>query len=101
MPDFDVVVWWDEIADGSTRYAAWCTAVAGVWGQGDTVKAALDDIAAAMAHIIHEPWDDGVSVIADEIAAVEMDELIRELAGEGIPYRMHRVFVPVPELAGV
>ena len=100
MPDFDVVVWQDEIADGSIRYAAWCTAVAGVWGQGDTPKAALDDIAAAIAHIISEPWDDGVSIIDAATAAAEMDDLLRDLASESIPYWMHRVSVPVPELAG-
>ena len=100
MPDFDVVVWQDAIADGSTRYAAWCTAVAGVWGHGDTPKAALDDVAAAMAHIISEPWDDGGSVIDAETAAAAMADLLRDLAGESIPYRMHRVSVPVTELAG-
>ena len=99
MPSFDVVVWQDEISDGSTRYSAWCTAVAGVWGQGDTPKAALDDIAAAMAHIINEPWDDGVSVIDAETAAAAMADLLRDLADASIPYRMRRVSVPIPELA--
>ena len=100
MPDFDVVVWRDEIADGSIRYAAWCTAVAGVWGQGDTPKAALDDIAAAMAHIIGEPWDDGVSIIDAATAAAAMADLLHDLAGASIPYRMHRVAVPAPAMAG-
>ena len=98
MLEFDVVVWQDKLSDGSICYAAWCTAVAGAWGHGDTVAAALDDIGAAMTSIVNEPWDDGVSVIDAEIAAAEMDDLRRKLDGESTPYQMHRVSVPVPEL---
>lgn len=95
MPDFDVVVWQDELSDGSICYASWCTAVAGAWGQGDTPKAALDDIAAAMTSIVNEPWDDGVSVIDAATAAAEMADLRRRLDGESVPYQMHRVAVEV------
>ena len=96
MLEFDVVVWQDELSDGSICYAAWCTAVAGTWGQGATEKAALDDIAAAMTSIVNEPWDDGVSVIDAAIAAAEMADVVRELDAESVPYRMHRVSVSAP-----
>ena len=105
MPDFDVVVWQDEISDGSICYSAWCTAVAGAWGYGDTVAEALDHIGAAMTSIVNEPWDDGVSVIDAATADAEMADLLRRLDGESIPYWMHRVSVsvsaPVLELACV
>ena len=99
MLEFDVVVWQDELSDGSICYAAWCTAVAGTWGQGDTEQEALDAIGAAMASIVNEPWDDGVSVIDADIAAAKMADLLRDLDGENTPYQMHRVSVPVLELA--
>ena len=103
MPDFDVVVWQDELSDGSICYGAWCTAVAGVWGQGDTVAEALDHIGAAMTSIVNEPWDDGVSVIDAATAAAKMADLRHRLDVESIPYWMHRVSVsaPVLELADV
>ena len=95
MPEFDVVVWQDAIADGSIRYSAWCTAVAGAWGYGDTIAEALDHIGAAMTSIVNEPWDDGVSVIDPAIAAAKMADLRRELDSESVPYWMHRVSVYV------
>ena len=44
MDSFEVVVWQDEISDGTRHYAAWCPAAIGVWGQGDTEAEAMSDI---------------------------------------------------------
>ena len=101
MDTFDVVVWEDSLSDGSTCYAAWCSYVAGVSGQGKTEAGALQDITSAMADIIHCPWDDGVSLANFETAAAEMADIMRELSAEGIAYAVHRVSIPAKEPAGV
>ena len=97
MDIYDVVVWQDSLSDGSICYAAWCSYVLGVSGQGDTEDEALADITAAMTDVIHYPWDDGKSLAEPEEAAAEMADIIRELSGEGIGYRVHRVSIPVKE----
>ena len=101
MNTFDVVVWEDSLSDGSTCYAAWCSYVLGVSGQGDTDAEALQDITSAMTDIIHYPWDDGDSLADFETAAGEMADIMRELSAEGIAYKVHRVSIPAKEPAGV
>ena len=55
MDSFEVVVWRDEISDGTRRYAAWCPAAIGVWGQGDTEAEAMSDILSAIAANVYSP----------------------------------------------
>ena len=100
MHTFDVLVWEDSLSDGSICYAAWCSYVLGVSGQGDTEAEAIADITKAMVDIITEPWDDGRSLEAPETAAAEMANIRQELIAEGIPHRMHKVSLPVMEPAG-
>lgn len=100
MQTFDVIVWEDTLSDGAICYGAWCSYVLGVWGQGDTVAAALADITKAMVDIITEPWDDGKSLEDVETAAADMSSLLQELKDEGIQHWVHRVSVPVMEPAG-
>jgi predicted RNase H-like HicB family nuclease len=101
MDTFDVVVWEDSLSDGSTCYAAWCSYVLGVSGQGDTEAEALEDITSAMTDVIHYPWDDGVSLADFETAAAEMADVMRELSAEGTSFNLHRVSIPAKEPASV
>ncbi len=101
MDTFDVVVWEDSLSDGSTCYAAWCSYVLGVSGQGDTEAEALEDITSAMTDVIHYPWDDGVSLADFETAAAEMADVMRELSAEGIPFKVNRVSIPAKEPTSV
>ena len=61
----------------------------------------MADITGAMVDIITEPWEDGKSLADPEEAAAEMADLMQRLSLENTPYRVHRVFIPVPETAGV
>ena len=101
MHTFDVVVWQDDLSNGSICYAAWCSYVLGVGAQGDTEEEAMERITAMMADVIQYPWDDGESLADPDTAAAEMDDLMRELSDEGIAYRVHRVTLAVPEPADV
>ena len=91
MDSFEVVVWQDEISDGTRCYAAWCPSAIGVWGQGDTEEEAMSDILSGIAANVHNPWPAGAPAFyAADVGAAEMAELRAELDAEGIPYRMHR-----------
>ena len=90
MESFEVVVWQDEISDGTLCYAAWCPAAIGVWGQGDTEAEAVSDILSGIAANVHNPWPSGAPAFyAADVGAAEMAELLTELDAEGIPYRTH------------
>ena len=92
MDKFEVVVWHDTLADGTICYAAWCTSVLGVSGQGDTEEEALADILSAMAANVFEPWPDDWPVEPDaRTAAAELETLIAELEEAGTWYRRRRV----------
>ena len=101
MYTFDVVVWEDNLSDGSICYGAWCSYVLGVWGQGSTEEEALADITTAMTDIIHYPWEDGKSLADPDEATGEMGNLMRELTNENVSYSIHRVTIPAPEPASV
>lgn len=101
MYTFDVLVWEDNLSDGSICYGAWCSYVLGVWGQGSTEEEALADITTAMTDVIHHPWEDERSLADPDEATDEMDNLMRELADENVSYRIHRVTIPAPEPASV
>ncbi len=101
MYTFDVLVWEDNLSNGSICYGAWCSYVLGVWGQGDTEEEALADITTAMTDVIHCPWEDGKSLADSEEAAGEMNNLMQQLSDENVSYRVHRVTIPAQEPAGV
>ena len=91
MDSFEVVVWQDEISDGTLCYAAWCPAAIGVWGQGDTEAEAMSDILSGIAANVHNPWPAGAPAFkAAEAGAAEMADLRAELDGEGLSYRTRR-----------
>lgn len=100
MPDFDVVVWRGTLSDGSHCYAAWCSAV-NVGAQGDTEAAALHSITAMMVDIISDVELGGWALPDEPAAAADQADLMRGLADGGTPYRVHRVPLAIPELAGV
>ena len=79
MYTFDVLVWEDQLEDGSTGYGAWCSYVLGVWGQGDTEEEeALADIVSVMTDVIRERTRGrmGRSLADPETAASEMAEIV-------------------------
>ena len=93
MHTFDVLVWEDTTSDGSVGYAAWCSYVLGVGGQGDTEEEALADITSMMTDVILHPWEDGKSLADEAQAAAEMAEIMEELSSEGVPYKIHKVSI--------
>ena len=93
MHTFDVLVWEDTTSDGSVGYAAWCSYVLGVGGQGDTEEEALADITSMMTDVILHPWEDGKSLADEAQAAAEMAAIVEELSAEGVPYKVHRVSI--------
>ena len=91
MDSFEVVVWQDEISDGTRCYAAWCPSAIGVWGQGDTESEAMSDILSAIAANVRSPWPAGMPAFkAADAGAAEMADLLAELDAEGILYRTRR-----------
>ena len=100
MHTFDVVVWPGTLSDGSTCYAAWCTYVAGVWGQGDTEEAALAEIAGMIEDVVNDPEDAAESMVDYETAAAKMADLMQELKDDGTACWVRSVSVAVSEPTG-
>ena len=89
MDTFEIVIWEDELSDGTLAYASWCTAVIGVSGQGETEAEALADIASSMSVNIFEPWPADAPVFYDaEVAAAEQVDLLADLDAMGITHWM-------------
>ena len=82
---YDVLVWQDELSDGSICYAAWCTAYDGVPGQGDTEKEALAGVAVIITDVLDDPEYAAETYVDPETAAARLDEMVREHAAEGAP----------------
>ena len=101
MYTFDVLVSKGELSDGSTCYAAWCSYLYGVWGQGDTEEEALTEVRLMMTDVVNDPEDLAESLVDSEAAATEMADMIREREAEGVPCWTRQVSVADPELAGV
>lgn len=101
MHTFEVLVWEDATSDGTPGYAAWCSYVLGVGGQGDTEEEALADITSVMTDVILHPWEDGKSLADEAEAATEMAKIMEELAAEGVPYKIHKVSISTELPAGV
>ena len=101
MYTFDVLVSKDELSDGSTCYAAWCSYLYGVWGQGDTEEEALTEVRLMMTDVVNDPEDLAESLVDPEVAAAEMADMIREREAEGVPCWTRQVSVADPELASI
>ena len=101
MYTFDVLVSKGQLSDGSTCYAAWCSYLYGVWGQGDTKEEALTEASLMMTDVVNDPEDLAESLVDPEAAAAEMADMIREREAEGVPYWTRQVSVADPELAEV
>ena len=101
MYTFDVLVSKGELSDGATCYAAWCSYLYGVWGQGDTEEEALTEIRLMTTDVVNDPEDLAESLVDPEAAAAEMADMIREREAEGVPCWTRQVSVADPELAGV
>ena len=101
MYTFDVLVSKGELSDGSTCYAAWCSYLYGVWGQGDTEEEALTEVRLMMTDVVNDPEDLAESLVDPEAAAAEMADMIREREAEGVPCWTRQISVADPELAEV
>ncbi len=101
MYTFDVLVSKGELSDGSTCYAAWCSYVYGVWGQGDTEEEALTEVRLMMTDVVNDPADLAESLVDPEAAAAEMADMIREYETEGTPWWTRTVSVEDAELANI
>ncbi len=101
MYTFDVLVSKGELSDGSTCYAAWCSYLYGVWGQGDTEEEALTEVRLMMTDVVNDPEDLAESLVNPEDAANEMAGMMREREAEGVSCWVRQVSVADPELAGV
>ncbi len=93
--EYEVVVWLDDLSDGSTCFAAVCPAIAHAHGQGDTEDEALTDAADTMAGFLERMPG---RVKHGQAAQDEMAELISELTAEGIAHWVRQV-VPSRNLA--
>ena len=95
--EYDVVVWLDDLSDGSKCYAAVCPAINFAHGQGDTEAEALAEAAATMAGFLERM--PGVSK-AGQAAQDELSEKLADLAAEGIDHWVRQVAPAVaPTLA--
>ena len=89
MDTFEIVIWEDELSDGTLAYASWCTAVIGVSGQGETEAEALADIASSMSVNIFEPWPaDAPIFYGADVAAAKLARLLANLDAESITHWM-------------
>lgn len=85
---YDVVVWVDDLSDGSTCFAAVCPAVDHAHGQGDTEMEVLIDVADTMALYLEKTPD---RVKVGQAAADELAELVAELTADGLTYWIRQV----------
>ena len=84
----EVVVWLDDLSDGSKCYAAVFPALNHANGQGDTEAEALVEVADSIACFLeHIPE----RLKTGQAAQDEMSELVAELAADGIPYWFRQV----------
>ena len=86
--EYDVVVWLDDLSDGSKCYAAVCPAIDHAHGQGDTEEEALIDVADTMAvYLYHQPD----RIKAGQALHDALDRLTSEIVGEGLAYWIRSV----------
>ncbi len=95
--EYDVVVWLDDLSDGSKCYAAVCPAIVYAHGQGDTEEEALAEAANAMAGFLERVPG---RVKTGQAAQDELSEKLADLASEGIDHWVRKVAPAVaPTLA--
>lgn len=86
--EYDVVVWQDELSDGTTCYAAVFPALNHANGQGDTEEDALVEVADSIACFLeHIPE----RLKAGQAAQDEMAELVAELTADGVEHWFRQV----------
>ena len=86
--NYDVVVWLDDLSDGSKCYAAVCPALNHANGQGNTEAEALAEVADSVACFLeHIPE----RLKTGQAAQDEMAELVSELTADGVPYWFRQV----------
>lgn len=94
---YDVVVWLDDLSDGSRCYAAVCPAINYAHGQGDTEAEALAEAAATMAGFLERM--PGIAK-SGQAAQDELSEKLADLAAESIDHWVRQVAPAVaPTLA--
>ncbi len=86
--DYDVVVWLDDLSDGSKCYAAVCPAIAHAHGQGDSEEEALAEAADTMA-VFMEKMPGRVK--NGQAAQDELEALLAELAADSVTHWVRKV----------
>lgn len=86
--EYDVVVWLDDLSDGSKCYAAVCPAIAHAHGQGDSEEEALVEAADTMA-VFMEKMPGRVKT--GQAAQDELEELLAELDKDGVTHWVRHV----------
>ena len=95
--EYEVVVWLDDLSDGSRCYAAVCPAINYAHGQGDTEEEALAEAVATMSGFLERM--PGVAK-SGQAAQDELSEKLADLAAEGIDHWVRQVAPAVaPTLA--
>ena len=89
--EYDVVVWRDELSDGSTCYAAICPAVLRCHGQGDTEAEALAEVSEAIACLLELKPD---RVKLGQAAQDELRKLVEDLMAEDVRPWVRQVVHP-------
>lgn len=79
--EYDVVIWRDNLSDGTICYAALCPALRHAHGQGGTEDEALAEIAEALACFLEREPD---RLKIGQAAQVALAALIAELMAEGV-----------------
>ena len=86
--EYDVVVWLDDLSDGSKCYAAVCPAIDHAHGQGDTEEEALVDVADTMAvYLYHQPD----RIKTGQVLQEAWDRLTSEIVADGLAYWVRSV----------
>ena len=84
----EVVVWLDDLSDGSKCYAAVFPALNHANGQGDTEEEALVEVADSIACFLeHIPE----MLKSGQVAQDEMAELVAELTADGVEHWFRQV----------
>lgn len=92
--EYDVVVWRDELSDGSICYAAICPALRHAHGQGETEDEALAEIADALACFLERGPDrlktgpaaqEAQAALIADLTAEDVDPWVRRVAPAQVP----------------
>ena len=92
--EYDVVVWRDELSDGSICYAAICSALRHAHGQGETEDEALAEVAEGLACFLEREPDrlktgqaaqEALAALIADLTAEDVHPWVRRVAPAQVP----------------